>query len=331
MANERPRAWKSGRGASFAGVIRWVLSGRKTLGARVGFTGVRSISSILPERLHGPNDRGGRHGRGRPPSLIVATTLLCLVQGCLIPPLAPAAEVPEPAAPLHKVEIIPIGGLSLELQVPTRSAPGNPWLWVGEFGWHVAYLNARDQYGSPRAMEAWEKVYEELHGKRGLASRPALLGISRGGLYVNAWTRLHPERVSVLYLDNGVCDPRSWPGGYQLMEKGKGSKEDWTRFRTEFNFGSDEEAVEKSVRPIEGLATAIEKGVFLISVHGTADPVVPYVDNAAHLVEFWRKSGGRFAVFPKEGGKHHPHGLPDPAPLIELLVKYGDLQTKEVP
>ena len=35
----------------------------------------------------------------------------------------------------------------------------------------------------------------------------------------------------------------------------------------------------------------------------------------------WEKSGGRFKIFPKEGGDHHSHGLPDPAPLIELLCK----------
>ena len=49
--------------------------------------------------------------------------------------------------------------------------------------WHVACLKFSDQFGSPKAMAVWEKAYEELHGKRGLAPRPALLGISRGGLY----------------------------------------------------------------------------------------------------------------------------------------------------
>jgi hypothetical protein len=239
-----------------------------------------------------------------------------------------SAEKPQPT-----VEKITIEGKTLNLKVPAEAAPGKPWLWVGEFaghlrsledalvaqGWHVAYVNVSNQFGSPAAMAVWEKVYEELHGKRGLAARPALLGISRGGLYVNAWTRMHPDRVSVLYLDNGVCDIRSWPGGFQLTEKGGGSKGDWNRYKTEFTFATDEEAVEKSIRPTDGLAAAIKNGVFLISVHGTADRTVPYVDNAKPVVDFWEKSGGRFKVFPKEGGDHHPHGLPDPAPLVELL------------
>lgn len=262
------------------------------------------------------------------------TTRLCILYSLLALPLCFAADTPK-ANPQSTVENIPIEGKMLSLTVPAEAAPGKPWLWVGEFpghlrsleaglvakGWHVAYVNVRNQFGSPNAMAVWEKVYEELHGRRGLAARPALLGISRGGLYVNAWARLHPDRLSVLYLDNGVCDARSWPAGIQLTEKGHGSRGDWHRYKTEFNFASDEEAFEKSIRPADGLAPAIRNGVFLISVHGTVDRTVPYLDNAKPVVDLWEKSGGRLKIFPKEGGDHHPHGLPDPAPLIELLSK----------
>lgn len=264
-------------------------------------------------------------------------TLVCMLHLLLAMPICLAADAPK-NNPQPTVEHITIEGRTLGLKVPAQPAPGKPWLWVGEFaghlgsledglvakGWHVAWVDVSNQFGSPRAMAVWEKVYEELHGKRGLAARPALLGISRGGLYVNAWTRLHPDRVSVLYLDNGVCDIRSWPGGFQLTEKGAGSGGDWNLYQTEFKFASDDEAKEKSVRPADGLAPAIKNGVFLISVHGTADKTVPYVDNAKPVVDFWEKSGGRFKVFPKEGGDHHPHGLPDPAPLIDLLCKEAD-------
>jgi hypothetical protein len=138
---------------------------------------------------------------------------------------------------------------------------------------------------------------------------------------VNAWARLHPDRVSVLYLDNGVCDIRSWPGGFQLNAKGKGSAGDWKLYKAEFKFATDEEAQAKSLRAIDGLEPAIKAGVFLISCHGTADTVVPFVDNAQPVVDLWEKHGGKFKVFPKEGGDHHPHGLPNPKPLIEVLVK----------
>jgi pimeloyl-ACP methyl ester carboxylesterase len=261
-------------------------------------------------------------------------TLVCILYSLFALPICLAADPPKDN-PKPTVERITIEGRTMGLKVPAQPAPGRPWLWVGEFaghlgsledglvakGWHVAWVDVSNQFGSPRAMAVWEKVYAELHDKRGLAARPALLGISRGGLYVNAWTRLHPDRVSVLYLDNGVCDIRSWPGGFQLTAKGAGSGGDWNLYKTEFKFSSDDEAKEKSVRPADGFAPAIKNGVFLISVHGTADKVVPYVDNAKLVVDFWEKSGGHFKIFPKEGGDHHPHGLPDPAPLIELLCK----------
>ena len=257
-----------------------------------------------------------------------------MLQSVLILTFCLAAEAPK-VSPQPTVEKITIEGKELTIKVPAEAAPGKPWLWVGEFaghlrsleaglvakGWHVAYVSVSNQFGSPNAMAVWEKVYEELHGKRGLSARPALLGISRGGLYVNAWTRLHPDRVSVLYLDNGVCDIRSWPAGVQLTAKGGGSKADWNRYKIEFKFASDEQAMEKSVRAADGFAPAIKNGVFLISVHGTADHTVPYVDNAKLVVDLWEKSGGRFKIFQKEGGDHHPHGLPDPTPLIELLCQ----------
>jgi pimeloyl-ACP methyl ester carboxylesterase len=169
-------------------------------------------------------------------------------------------------------------------------------------------------------MAVWEKLYEELHGKRGLSAKPALLGISRGGLYVNAWLRLHPDRASVLYLDNGVCDIRSWPGGFQLTKKSKGSGGDWQQYLTAFGFAGDEAALAESIRPAAGMLPAIQAGVLLISCHGTADQTVPYEDNAAPLVKLWQDHGGRVTLFPKEGGDHHPHGLPDPQPLIEALT-----------
>ena len=262
------------------------------------------------------------------------TALRCILHSLLVLSFCLAAEESK-TNPQPSVEKITIEGKTLTLKTPAEAAPGKPWLWVGEFGghlrtledglvakgWHVAYVGVSNQFGSPESMAVWEKVYEELHGKRGFSARPALLGISRGGLYVNAWTRLHPDRVSVLYLDNGVCDIRSWPGGLQLTGKGNGSKGDWNRYKTVFKFASDEDAIAKSIRAADGLAPAIKNGVFLISVHGTTDHTVPYVDNAKLVVDLWEQSGGRFKIFPKEGGDHHPHGLPDPAPLIELLCK----------
>lgn len=246
----------------------------------------------------------------------------------------PWAAAQQTAAPAVQVETLTVDGHAVTLKVPAEAAPGKPWLWVGEFGghlqsledglvakgWHVVYVSFPDQFGSAAAMRVWEKVYDELRATRELGARPAMLGISRGGLYVNAWTRLHPDRVSVLYLDNAVCDIRSWPGGFSLKAQGAGSPRDWELYKQAFEFKSDQDAFDQSVRPADGFDPAIKEGVLLLSVHGTADRVVPHVDNAQVVIDFWKDAKGRVQVFEKPGGDHHPHGLPDAAPLIELLV-----------
>jgi len=227
-----------------------------------------------------------------------------------------------------------IDGANVSLKVPAVAADGKPWLWIGEFaghlrsleaglvekGWHVAYVSQGNKFGSPGAMAVWEKLYTELHEKRGLSAKPALLGISRGGLYVTAWLRMHPDRASILYLDNGVCDIRSWPGGFQLTKKSNGSRGDWMKYKIEFGYTDDETALKNSAHPTDQLLPAIQAKVLLVSCHGTADRTVPYEDNAAKLVGLWEKHHGRVKLFPKEGGDHHPHGLPDPKPLIDLMV-----------
>jgi pimeloyl-ACP methyl ester carboxylesterase len=232
------------------------------------------------------------------------------------------------------VEKLTIDGKAVTVKVPDQAAPGKPWLWVGEFGghlksledglvakgWHVVYVGVSNQFGSARSMATWDKVYADLREKRGLSAKPALLGISRGGLYVNAWTRLHPDQVSVLYLDNGVCDIRSWPGGFALTHQSKGSAGDWKLYKTEFGFANDEDAKAKSLQAAEGLLPAIKAGVVLLSCHGTADKTVPFEDNAALVIKLWQDNGGRVKLWAKEGGDHHPHGLPDPKALIEVLT-----------
>jgi pimeloyl-ACP methyl ester carboxylesterase len=235
----------------------------------------------------------------------------------------------------QRIEEISLGPAPLFLRVPAQPAPGKPWLWVAEFfgvdkpledalldmGWHVAYVRVADQFGSAWAMDQWEKAYDELHGQRGLSAEPAILAISRGGLYALSWLRRHPDRASALVMDNAVTDPRSWPAGIQLEKKGAGDAAEWERYKDRWKFTDDATALSGSPRPTDGLGPAVANGVLLVSVFGTADDLVPHTDNGAVLAEFWQQNGGRVALFPREGGAHHPHGLADPAPLLRLLER----------
>jgi len=96
---------------------------------------------------------------------------------------------------------------------PKQMAAGNPWSWQGCYwnhmpqaeiellkcGFCVAYISADATLKPGREWDAW---YEFLTGKNGLSTKPAFIGMSRGGEYSYIWATTHPDKVSCVYADN---------------------------------------------------------------------------------------------------------------------------------
>ena len=118
--------------------------------------------------------------------------------------------------------------------VPKKAAEGKPWIWRARFfghrkevdvgllekGFHVAFVDVANLYGSPAALKRWDAFYAYLTQTHGFHKKPALEGMSRGGLIIFNWASENTDKVSAIYADAAVCDFRSWPGGKM---KGKGS------------------------------------------------------------------------------------------------------------
>ena len=94
---------------------------------------------------------------------------------------------------------------STELAIATRPA----WtislrianIALLEHGFHVAYCNVADLWGNAEAIRRWDRFYAFLTDKHGLSRRPALEGMSRGGLMIYHWAIAHPQQVSCIYGD----------------------------------------------------------------------------------------------------------------------------------
>jgi hypothetical protein len=56
-------------------------------------------------------------------------------------------------------------------------------------------------------------------------------------------------------------------------------------------------------------------------VVGDTDDVVPVSENTAVVERRYRELGGDITVIHKPGVGHHPHGLDDPAPVMEFIVR----------
>ena len=73
--------------------------------------------------------------------------------------------------------------------------------------------------------------------------------------------------------------------------------------------------------PIEILAPLAKAGIPIIDVVGDTDDVVPVAENTAILEKRYRELGGQIQVIHKPGIGHHPHGLDDPTPVVQFILK----------
>ena len=225
--------------------------------------------------------------------------------------------------------------LSYCIVVPKKAAIGNPWIWRAEFfghepqadlallekGWHVVYVpSAACLYGSPEAVNRWDKAYSYLTSKYGLSAKPTLEGFSRGGLLVYNWASVNPDKVSSIYADAPVCAIQSWPGG--LGKGQKKSAEDWKLCLQAYGL-TEEQAADYKLNPIDKLKPLADANVPLLHVCGDADDIVPMEENTLVLKQKYESLGGHMQLITKKNCGHHPHSLVDPKPIVEFILKFN--------
>lgn len=215
---------------------------------------------------------------------------------------------------------------------PHIAAEDKPWIWRTEFfgdtpavdialleqGYHLAYIDMQDMYGSPTSMLIMDKFYEYLTTHDSLSKKCVLEGFSRGGLFALNWAARHPDRVACIYVDAPVCDIKSWPGGKGTSN---GSPEDWEKCKAIYGFTTEEQAMSYSHNPVdtETLQPIANHNIPLIAVCGDADLVVPMDENILLLKKRLLELGGQIEIITKPGVGHHPHSLEDPAPIVKFV------------
>jgi pimeloyl-ACP methyl ester carboxylesterase len=226
--------------------------------------------------------------------------------------------------------------------LPKTPAPGNPWYWTAEFptasmnddlillekGWTLAHVDMTNRYGGPEAMKIMEAFHDLLTREHGLSPKPVLKGISRGGLFVFNYAAKHPDRVAAVYGDNPVCDFKSWPGG---QGTGRGAPRDWQRLLEAYGFASEADALAYPLNPIDTLEPLAKARIPVLIVAGDKDNIVPHAENGQIVRDRYQKLGGTVEVILKPGLGHHPHGLKDPTPIVDFMLKYADYPGKPAP
>ncbi|PKQ46516.1 SGNH/GDSL hydrolase family protein [Confluentibacter flavum] len=225
------------------------------------------------------------------------------------------------------------------LIVPSHPLSGNPWIWRARFpdwhtdadsilvseGFHLAYINTNDKYGSPSAIKIWDDFYDFLITDYKLQEKVALIGVSRGGLFVYNWAKKNLEKVACIYAEAPVCDFKSWPAGFGESE---GSLNDWKKLKEEYGFVSDDEAKLYSNNPIDSLEALAEAKVPILHMIGLKDKIVPVDENTFPLINKYLKLGGNASVVTCTKGiqELEGHHFPIETPrLVADFIKYHSL------
>lgn len=228
-------------------------------------------------------------------------------------------------------------GIPARIAVPKKALPGKPWVWRARFpdwhfemdsillseGYHVAYINTDNQFGSPRALDIWDTYYSYLVEQHGLSPKVSLEGVSRGGLFIYGWAKRNPEKVNCIYAEAPVCNFTSWPGGFG---KGLGSAGDWKRLKSEYGFNSDDQAKAWGNNPMDSLENLAKAKVPIFHMIGLNDHVVPPAENTMLLVQRYLSLGGPATVIPctlgKQALKGHHFTIETPR-LGAEFIKYN--------
>ena len=157
-----------------------------------------------------------------------------------------------------------------------RGLPDRHEKWMHEqflaAGVVVAGIDIGEAYGSPQGQKHFTELHRELTANRGFASRPCLLGRSRGGLWMSSWAIANPDKVSGMVGIYPVFDLRSYPG---LQRAAPAYGKTPTELEAELDRWN----------PVAKLQTLAKANVPVFIIHGDVDKVVPLKANSQVLVD----------------------------------------------
>ncbi|TWT95646.1 sulfatase-like hydrolase/transferase [Neorhodopirellula pilleata] len=174
----------------------------------------------------------------------------------------------------------------------------------------VAGIDVGEAYGSPHAFPFFDALYDKMVAD-GYSDRPALLGRSRGGLWVSSWAIEHPDRVAGIGGIYPVYDFTTYPGASKAAAAYGVSEQDLLQSQDQLN-------------PIKRVATLAEANIPVFVIHGDDDKVVPIEPNVKTMQATYQSlgKGDRIELLEIQGQGHSfwP-GFFHCQPLVDFLIR----------
>lgn len=259
---------------------------------------------------------------------ILLKVLLCAAVLCAQEP----ASVGIPWKDLPK-QVVELDGHTGFVVTPQTSAPGKPWVWRTSFpgyhaeidealvqnGFHVAYIDVVSMLGAESAVDIMDRFYALVRQQYGLAEKPALEAVSRGGLHAYRYAARHPERIACIYADVPVMDLKSWP----LKADAKGQVQNAMK---SYGFKSEEDLKAFQGNPLDLLAPIAASKIPMRHVISLNDETVPPEENTLEAKRRLNKLGWDIEIVTVAVGdvkqKGHKFPLPEAAQSVRFITKH---------
>ena len=237
----------------------------------------------------------------------------------------------------HNFEIDGHNGFIVE---PHNPAPGLPWSWclqwaesfvprtpalkLLERGFHHVHIDVFATRMNPAGIKTAEKFYALLQ-KLGFHKKGALIGMSYGGLFSWRWAAEHPETVGAIYADCPVCDlafasarsaADATPQMLEVMQS-EGEKN-----IAAYGVETHEELQNHPLSPLNNYKPVADAKIPILVLRGAQDQTVLPQSNIDIFEQKIKSAGGNITVINRDCYGHHPHGMDDPRPLVDFILRH---------
>lgn len=189
-----------------------------------------------------------------------------------------------------------------------------------EAGFHLCFLKNDNRWGMDEDIDRKVRYIRYLQQTYCLKEKCLLVGMSCGGLIAIKLASKYPELVQCMYLEAPVLNYMSCPCGFgvgrALYDEGI------PEILGALKLQNISELLCYRDMPLDRLPALVQHRIPVVMSAGDSDQVVPYCENGLCLEKAYREAGIELEVYMKPGGDHHPHGLPDPKPVVDFLLRH---------
>lgn len=186
-------------------------------------------------------------------------------------------------------------------------------------GFYLCFIENDNRWGADADLNRKAEFVKFVINEYGLPPKCVPIGMSCGGLIAIKFAAKYPELVACLYVDAPVLNYMSCPCGFG---KGEACCEDFPEIFDSLGLKNISELICYTDMPMHRIPDLVENKIPAVMVAGDSDKIVPYEENGLLLEKTYRENGIELEVFIKHGCGHHPHGMPDPKPIVDFIINH---------